>query len=138
MSADLPNLPARVAPLEHVASDDRVLPCAETCIDRRDFVTASILAAASAMLAACGHPSQVPSGVAGSPQGQADGAGAVLRVADYPDLANAGGVATLRDRKLGAIAIVRGDDDRFVALSLRCPHRGGTISLEGDQWVCSR
>jgi nitrite reductase/ring-hydroxylating ferredoxin subunit len=137
MSADLPVLPEQAAALESFSAADTGVHCAGGCIDRREFVTASLLAAATALLAACGHPSQLPSGEAG-PQTAQSSAGSVVRLADYPDLANAGGVATIRDRKLGAIAIVRGENDRFVALSLRCPHRRGTISLEGDQWVCSR
>jgi Rieske Fe-S protein len=140
MSAELPDLQQPQAEsLVSAVFDDAPLACLGSCIGRREFVTASILAAAAAMLAAaCGQPSQLPSGIGSSPASSAEGGGALVRLADYPDLANPWGVATLRDRKLGAIAVVRGENDQFVALSLRCPHRGGTISLEGDQWVCSR
>ena len=95
---------------------------------RRTFVSQAVLAAAAAVLAACGG------GVDATAPTAID---STLKVADYPALASAGGVAlvTVGGARL---AIVRTAASSFVALSRVCPHEGGTINPSATGFLCSQ
>jgi Rieske Fe-S protein len=124
-----------------VDNANEVAGCNHQCVDRREFISSGLIATALAMLAtACAKGPQsveagpAPSVAAPPPEPPADVL--VVKLADQPELAKAGGVATLKDEKLGALAVVRGEGDKFVALSLLCTHKGGLLALKDTEWVC--
>lgn len=104
-------------------------------VTRRDFIASSTLAAVAAMLAACGDGQIGMS----SPTGLAlpGGAGALtVNVADFPALANVGGMARV-DGGIGApVALVRTGTSSFAAFSLVCPHQGSTVNISGAGFRC--
>ena len=96
-------------------------------IGRRTFLSESVLAAAALALAACsGDVSGPPATVSSS-----------LKVASYPALAVVNGIATV-NLSGAKLAIVRTGASSFLALSLVCPHQGGSISTNGSGFLCSR
>lgn len=86
------------------------------------------MAAAAAALAACAASdvtgTSFPSSVAMS-----------IKVADYPTLANVGGVA-LVSASGSPIAVVRTGTSTFVALSRICPHQGSTVNAVTGGFLC--
>jgi Rieske Fe-S protein len=113
-----------------------VMPAAcEGCgLSRREFVGRSTMAAVVALLAsACGGP--IP-GV-DNPVGPGGSGGQTLtiKIADYPALANVGGIA--RVNTSGApVAVVRQSASTFLAFSMSCPHAGTTINISNGAFVC--
>lgn len=111
-----------------------VMPAAcEGCaLSRREFVGRSTLAAVAAMLAsACGGP--IP-GV-DNPLGPGSTGSLTINLADYPALANVGGIARVNTG--GApVAVVRQSAGTFAAFSMSCPHAGTTIDIVGGAFVC--
>ncbi len=98
-------------------------------LDRRGFLTQTMLASAALALAACGGSfglgeSMAPSSV-----------GASIKLADYSALATVGGVAvvTLNGARL---AIVRTGASSFVSLSLVCPHQGAIVATTSSGFQC--
>lgn len=95
-------------------------------VDRRGFLTRSAaLAALAALASSCGI----------SPVGLQFDQPVTVRLADYPELDQAGGVALLRDVSV-PIAVVNLGDGDYTALSLVCPHQGGRIAWVGTEFVC--
>jgi Rieske Fe-S protein len=103
-------------------------PLAAARLGRRAFLSRSVLAAAAA-LAACGGVGDgltAPSSI-----------GSSITVASYPALASAGGVAVV-SLSGTRLAIVRTGTATFEALSLVCPHEGGSINPSGAGFLCSK
>ena len=97
------------------------------CMGRREFLQQSALfAAAAAALAACA-PSDAT--------GPSLGGNVNVTVANYPTLANVGGIATLSANGT-PLAVVRTGTATFIALSRVCPHQGGTIGVSGNGFQC--
>lgn len=114
-----------------------VIPAAcEGCaLSRREFVGRSTLAAVAAVLAAaCGGP--IP-GV-DNPVGPGGSTGGTLtiKIADYPALANVGGIAKVTNTGGAPIAVVRQSASNFLAFSMSCPHAGTTINISGSGFLC--
>ena len=113
-----------------------VIPAAcEGCaLSRREFVGRSTLAAVAAVLAAaCGGP--IP-GV-DNPLGPGSAGGSLtIKLADYPALANVGGIAKVNNTGGAPIAVVRQSASNFLAFSMSCPHAGTTINISGSGFVC--
>lgn len=111
--------------------DESAAPCAALCplaSSRRTFISQTVLAAAAAALAACG---------VGSDPTAPTSVGSSIKVSDYPALASTGGIAVVTVS--GArLAIVRTGAASFVALSLVCPHEGGSINSTGSGFLCSK
>ena len=105
----------------------RTLGPVEEGIGRRTFLVQSGILAAMAALAACGAStdSTAPSIPANSQ----------IQIANYPALANVGGVALV---SVGSapLAIVRTSTTSFIALSRVCPHQGGIVNESGSRFVC--
>ncbi len=108
-----------------------VPPCQSCAIDRREFMSRSVITAAGALLAAaCGtgvwEPLSpvVPSG------------GVTLRLADYPALATVGAIALVTPAHGTPLAIVHSAASSYLALSRICPHQGTVINLTGNSFVC--
>jgi len=97
-------------------------------LDRRTFLTRTMLSAAAVALAACGMSDGVTAPFSGS---------ASVNINDYPALANVGGVAmaTLNGSPL---ALVRNTTTSVLALSRICPHQGGTIDTSSGGFTCTR
>lgn len=43
-----------------------------------------------------------------------------------------------KPKRLGQVWLIRRDGDRVEAYTARCPHQGGPIQLQGQQFVCLR
>ena len=56
----------------------------------------------------------------------------VIKLADNPALTSVGGYLNVTDD----IILIRMDESRFIALSTICRHKGCTVELEGDKFVC--
>lgn len=96
-------------------------------IGRRQFLSASMMAAAAAALAACSNSSSsitAPSSVT-----------LTVKVSDYATLATVGGVALVNSSG-SPIAVVRTGATSFVALSRVCPHKGTTVNVTANGFLC--
>jgi Rieske Fe-S protein len=98
-------------------------------LDRRGFLTRS---AALAVLATLAGSCAVQDPL--SPQLTTD---LTVDLADYPELSTVDGVARLRGTDV-PIALVNAGDGNYLALSLICPHQGGSINWNGNDFVCSQ
>lgn len=58
-----------------------------------------------------------------------------IRLADYPALANVGGIARISGTAV-PVAVVRAATDSYRAFSLRCPHAGSTVAIQGNGFRC--
>lgn len=99
-------------------------------LDRRGFLTQSMLAGAILALAACGTSSFL------SPDAPTS-VGASIKVADYSALASVGGIALVTVSG-ASLAIVRTSSTTFLALSRVCPHEGSIISTYQTGFRCPR
>ena len=97
-------------------------------LDRRTFLTRAMLGAAVLALAACGVSDGTTAPFSGS---------ASINIADYPALANVGGVA-LATINGAPLALVRDSTTSVLALSRVCPHQGGTINTSSGGFTCTR
>jgi Rieske Fe-S protein len=110
----------------------RICPGIECDVSRRQFIGAT-LAAAAALLSACGD-GQI--GAGGNPLAPGvPGEGTVIRLADYPALAQVGGIVRV-DTTAGAVAIAHVGDNAYAAYSMRCPHQGTTVRISGSGFIC--
>ena len=111
----------------------RVCPGEACGVSRRVFL-GSTMAAVAALLAGCGD-GQI--GAGGNPlaPGVTPGAGTVVRIADYPALAQVGGIARVTTAD-GPVAVVHLSQGQYVAFSMRCPHQGTTVNITGGAFVC--
>jgi nitrite reductase/ring-hydroxylating ferredoxin subunit len=110
----------------------RAQPASCDGCNRRDFLTNAALLAAATLMAACGNGQIGASGTNNSITGVN---GTSLKLADYPALANVGGIATLTMQGV-PVAIVRTATATYVALSLVCPHQGTTVRVIGSEFRC--
>ena len=101
---------------------------ADAAVTRRMFVERSALLAAAAMLAACSGSDTTAPTLTGQTQ---------INVANYPALANVGGVALVTIEG-SPVALVRTGATTFLALSRICPHQGGLIVTTASGFQCTR
>ena len=115
-----------LAPAAGIAADGGCGRCRG--LDRREFLERSLLAAAAGFLAGCA--SAGPTVASLTP--------VTIRIADYPALATVGGIAVISNGNSSGVpwAMVRTGSASFVALSLVCPHRGGTVQSLGTSFIC--
>jgi cytochrome b6-f complex iron-sulfur subunit len=101
------------------------MPCKD-CLDRREFLAKSALAAAAlAAIDGCGN------GQFGAAPTEI-GAGETIRLADFPALANTGIVVDVGHER----AIVRTGANTFLGLSRRCTHQGCEAFVRNNQIQC--
>src|SRR5689334_20918632 len=98
----------------------------DAAVTRRMFVERSALLAAAAMLAACSGSDTTAPTLTGQTQ---------INVANYPALANVGGVALVTIEG-SPVALVRTSATTFLALSRICPHQGGLIVTTASGFQC--
>lgn len=109
--------------MQPIESPVTVLPC----VTRRQFVIQGAVATVAIVLAGCGLSNGGPT-APGS-------VNLTINIADYPPLANAGGVAYV-DANGSPLAVVRLDASTFDAFSRICPHQGGTINTSQGGFTC--
>ena len=97
-----------------------------SCVTRREFMIRGSMTGLAIMLAGCsmGNGPTAPGSV-----------NLTITVSDYPELANAGGVAYVTASN-NPLAVVRLDANTFEALSRVCPHQGGTVNTNGSGFTC--
>jgi len=107
--------------------------CDPDCaLRRREFLGAAALAALALLEAACGNGQIGPTGLA-----QPGGPGTlVVTLSQYPALASTGGIARVDGGSGLPVALVRTGAATFAALSLRCPHQGFTVNVNGGAFYC--
>ena len=99
-----------------------------SCIDRRTFVAQTTIAAVGALLAACSISSMTdPS--AGLPL--------TIDLAQFPALTPVGGMARVDGGNSTPVAVVHSGPDTYEAFSLRCPHQGFLVNINGSGFLCS-
>lgn len=114
-----------------------VLEAKREGVSRRAFVSAASLAAAVAILEACGASSPTsPGGASPTSPGGASGGLITVSLASYSALSAVGGVARVDGGSGTPTALVRTGASTFVALSMVCPHAGSTIGFSGSGWTC--
>ena len=68
----------------------------------------------------------------------ANGSQLLVTLANVPALAVVGGIARVDGNSSRPVALVRTAQSSYVALSMRCPHQGATVSIQGGAFNCSR
>ncbi len=99
-------------------------------MDRRGFFEQSVRLAALALLAGTGACA-----VAQDLTGPTLSQDVVVNLADYPALAQAGGVARISGVS-PPVALANLGGNTYTALSLICTHQGGIVQWNGRDWVC--
>jgi len=56
----------------------------------------------------------------------------LVKLSDNPALGTVGGAVTVADD----IMLIRTDESKFIAVSTICRHKGCTVELEGEKFVC--
>lgn len=117
----------------HAAPDTDAL----TTLDRRDFLTKSFLTAVAGVLAgsvtACGQGLWADNPTA--PTGLAGG-GTTLQLANFPALANVGGIVRVDGGTGTPLAVARTGASTFVAVSMVCTHQGTTVNIVNGGFTC--
>ncbi len=98
-------------------------------VDRRSFLEHSTRMAALALLAGAGACN------AGSITGPTFGSPVTVKLADYPALAEPGGVARISGVN-PPVALSNLGSGTYKALSLICPHQGSTVQWTGTAFFC--
>lgn len=97
-------------------------------LDRRGFFEQSVrLGALALLVGACRD--------LGSITGPAAGEEVLVTLADYPALAEEGGVALIAGL-YPPVALANEGSGTYAALSLVCPHQGSVVRWTGSQFVC--
>jgi Rieske Fe-S protein len=117
--------------------------CDGNCaLRRREFLGTAVVAALALLQSACGDGQIGPSGPRADDDDNAGGGGATggsaltVSVAAFPALANVGGVARVDGGNGLPVALVRTGAASFAAFSLRCPHQGATVEVQGSSFRC--
>jgi Rieske Fe-S protein len=98
-------------------------------LDRRDFLSQSVVGTLAAMvMSACGD------GITASGTAPGD-VNVSINLADYPALTAVGGIARLNGTRT-PIAVVHSATESYRAFSMICPHAGTTIGVNGAGFRC--
>ena len=60
-----------------------------------------------------------------------------VRLKDLPALATVGGAVRIGSIKGAPVGIARVENNKYVALDLRCPHQGATVDKSPSGWLCN-
>jgi Rieske Fe-S protein len=98
----------------------------ENCVNRRDFLAKSALAAAAlVVLDGCGDGQIGPSAVK-------LGQGLTINIADFPPLAQAGTLVAISSDR----ALIRTSATTFQAFSRVCTHQGCVTDIQNNRFEC--
>jgi cytochrome b6-f complex iron-sulfur subunit len=99
-------------------------------VDRRAFLSAATLAAAAALLEACGGITGVGyfTGPSGGPLS--------VKLSSFSALASVGGVARVDNGNGAPTALVRTGTSSFLGVTMVCSHQGATINVNGSGFLC--
>lgn len=100
------------------------------CVNRRQFLASSTLAAVAAVLAACGDGQLGPEIVD-------DGTRLTVRLSDFPALEQVGVPVRVDANSSNPRALVRTGPSAFVAFQLLCTHQGAMLSVEDNGFACT-
>ena len=110
------------------------MPC-EHCLNRRDFLAKSALAAALLAAQACGDGQigpPAPHSVPGDPLLPLGGP-VTLKLSDFPALANTGVIVDIPNKER---TIMRTGPSTFLALSKLCSHQQCDVDIKGTSYEC--
>lgn len=109
------------------------MSCRDCVLSRREFVSASTLAAVAAVLAACGGGGDPTSPTGnGGPNVPPVTGPITVRIADFPQLSQ-----NLTPVAINAsVAVVRIAPGNFVAFSRSCTHEGTQVAVNDDGFTC--
>src|SRR5665213_1957287 len=96
------------------------------CVTRRQFMIQGAVTTVAIVLAGCG--------LSNGPTSPGS-VNLTINIADYPPLANVGGVAYV-DASGNPLAVVRLDASTFDTFSRIYPHQGGTINTSSGGFTC--
>ena len=128
--ADAPSPCTTPCPTDRVRDGILALGAEAARLDRRGFLSQSMLAGAILALAACGTSGILSSDAPTS-------IGSSIKIADYSALSAVGGIALVTVSG-ASLAIVRTSSTTFLALSRVCPHEGSIISTYQTGFRCPR
>jgi Rieske Fe-S protein len=97
-------------------------------LNRREFLSRTVLAGAAAMLAACGGSG--PTGVTNGP------ASITVTLSDFPALGVVGGIAAVGTVRTSPVAVVRTGATSYLALSRVCTHQACIINVVSNGFAC--
>ena len=101
-------------------------------ISRRDFIKKSALTVAVGGAAISGLNLSLLSQTGKKAVIHRSGGDVVLKLAENPALTSVGGHVLVGEDMI----LIRTDETTFDAISLICRHKGCTVELEGDKFVC--
>jgi Rieske Fe-S protein len=109
--------------------------------DRREFLSQATLAAVAAVLAGCGGGGDDGGPLAPKPGNQepspgTSGGSLTVTIANFPALANVGGIAAVGSLANKPVAVVRTGAASYAALSRICTHAGCDVNIQGSGFVC--
>jgi Rieske Fe-S protein len=112
-------------------------PSASAVLDRRDFLTQSLLTAVAGVLAGASIGCGQDLLTVASPVGPTTlGTALTFKLANFPVLANVGGIARVDGGTGTPLAIARTGASTFVAVSLVCTHQGTTVDIVSGGFKC--
>jgi cytochrome b6-f complex iron-sulfur subunit len=102
-------------------------------LSRRDFIKKTALGAVIGSAAISGFNMNIFSAQSSKKAVvKKSGDDLVVKLVENPDLAAVGGHVSITDD----IMLIRMDESKFLAVSTICRHKGCTVELEGDKFVC--
>ena len=101
-------------------------------ISRRDFIKRSAFGVAAGTVAFSGLNLSVLAAQSAKGIARKSGEDLVVKLTDNPALTAVGGHISITDD----IMLIRTDESKFIAISTICRHKGCTVELEGDKFVC--
>lgn len=101
-------------------------------ISRRDFIKKSAFGIAVGSVALSGLNLSALAAQSAKGVVSKTGDDLVIKITENPDLKTVGGHISVTDD----IMLIRMDESKFLAISTICRHKGCTVELEGDKFVC--
>ena len=101
-------------------------------ISRRDFIKRSALGVVAGGVALSGLNLKVLAAQSAKAVLKRSGEDVTIKLSENPDITAVGGHINITDD----IMLIRMDESKFLAISTICRHKGCTVELEGDKFVC--
>ncbi len=101
-------------------------------ISRRDFIKRSAIGVAAGSAVISGFNLTALSAQLSKGIWHKSGGDIIVKISENPALTSVGGSVSVTDE----LMLIRMDESTFFAVSLICRHKGCTVELEGDKFVC--